>query len=286
MRSSARCKQHAFALLWIALSSAVRPPPPPELSLEGACAGVKSSESWKDPNTGSHWSYRIKVQPWTVFGRVHVDLHGYNVKVVDIYSGDVDVKAKSFWVTLHPEHLAGPDHTFQIEGEGETYAEPTLTCEGLHEVVRSRYALSSRTRTHHPCFTTPPSHRTAVPCTQHLACACVPTRCPSGHELPLAGLAVSLHLILSDRAVSFSQPMVTSAEACPLAPQFVLQSDMDELQNGRFRAYVHVQTWYAPPAGCNACDAAASACTALRVSQGATDHRHPRLRRVRHHIGR
>ena len=172
MRSSARCKQHAFALLWIALSSAVRPPPPPALNLEGACAGVKSSESWKDPKTGAHWSYRIKVQPWTVFGRVHVELHGYNVKVVDIYSGDVDVKAKSFWVTLHPEHSAGPDHTFQIEGEGETYAEPTLTCEGLHEVVRSRYALSSRT--HRPCFTTPPSHRTAVPCTPHLACACVP----------------------------------------------------------------------------------------------------------------
>ena len=152
----------------------MRPPPPPALNLEGACAGVSRSDSWKDPKTGAHWSYRIKVQPWTVFGRVHVELHGYNVKAVDIYSGDVDVKAKSFWVTLHPEHSAGPDHTFQIEGEGEIHAEPTLTCEGLHEVVRSRYALSSRTRTHHPCFTTPPSHRTAVPCTPHLACACVP----------------------------------------------------------------------------------------------------------------
>ena len=146
MRSAALCKQHTFALPWLALTlcSAVRPPPPPALDLDGACAGVKSSESWKDSKGSSHWSYRIKVQPWTVFGRVHVELHGYNVKVVDIYSGDVDEKAKSFWVSLHPEHSAGPDSTFQIEGEGESFAEPTFTCEGLHEVIRSRYALSSR----------------------------------------------------------------------------------------------------------------------------------------------
>ena len=86
-------------------------------------------------------------------------------------------------------------------------------------------------------------HAALAPNRGTLVCACVPARCPWGHELPLAGLAVSQHLILPDLAVFFSQPMVTSAEACPLAPQFVVQSDMDELQNGRFRAYVHVQTW-------------------------------------------
>ena len=195
MRSAALCKQHTFALLWLALTlcSAVRPPPPPALDLDGACAGVKSSESWKDAKGASHWSYRIKVQPWTVFGRVHVELHGYGVKVVDIYSGDVDEKAKSFWVSLHPEHSAGPDSTFQIEGEGEAYAEPTLTCEGLHEVALSRYALLSRhphthTHTHitraaprRPCTEPAPLHSALG---RRLVCQCGPLR---GHEWALPG---------------------------------------------------------------------------------------------------
>ena len=171
MRSAALCKQHTFALLWLALTvcSALRPPPPPALDLDGACAGVKSSESWKDAKGASHWSYRIKVQPWTVFGRVHVELHGYGVKVVDIYSGDVDEKAKSFWVSLHPEHSAGPDSTFQIEGEGEAYAEPTLTCEGLHEVALSHYAPSSRHPHMHIARASPrrPCTETSTPCTPH-----------------------------------------------------------------------------------------------------------------------
>ena len=169
---AALCKQEASALFWLAvtLCSAVRPPPPPALDLDGACAGVKSSESWKDKAGMAHWSYRIKVNPWTVFGRVHVELHGYNVKVVDIYSGEVDENAKSFWVSLHPEHSAGPDSTFQIEGEGDTYAEPTLTCEGLHEAIRShsaRSALSTDTRTR----TSPLPHHAALHRTGTLPCS-------------------------------------------------------------------------------------------------------------------
>ena len=152
MRRAPPCKQHASALLWltVALCSAVHPPPPPELDLDGACAGVKSSESWTDKAGKSHWSYRIKVQPWTVFGRVHVELHGYGMKVVDTYSGDVDEEAKSFWVSLHPEHSAGPDGTFQIEGVGDAFAEPTLTCEGLHEAMRLRFKPFPDAHTHAP----------------------------------------------------------------------------------------------------------------------------------------
>ena len=128
---------------------AMRPPPPPAFVLDGACAGVKSSDSWKDNSGKSHWSYRIKVQSWTVFGRVHVELHGWGMQVRDIYSGDVDEKAKSFWVTLHPEHSAGPDSTFQIEGDGEPYAHPALSCEGLHQVI----ALATRPLCiFHPCI--------------------------------------------------------------------------------------------------------------------------------------
>ena len=120
-------------LPWLALPVACgfRPPPPPQLVLDGECAGVKSSESWKTKEGEPHWSYRIKVAPWTVFGRVHVELHGWGMQATVVRGGDLDVKAKSFWVTLHPKHAAGPDDTFQIEGVGEPFAEPALSCEGL-----------------------------------------------------------------------------------------------------------------------------------------------------------
>ena len=215
MRSAALCKQHTFALPWLALTlcSAVRPPPPPALDLDGACAGVKSSESWKDSKGSSHWSYRIKVQPWTVFGRVHVELHGYGMKVVDIYSGDVDEKAKSFWVSLHPEHSAGPDSTFQIEGEGEAYAEPTLTCEGLHQVALSRYAPSSRRS--HPHITRASPRR---PCTEPAPLALrtwpapsVPVRSPSRARL---GLARGSHSCTTLRHLTVPSLLAANGHLC------------------------------------------------------------------------
>lgn len=35
----------------------------------------------------------------------------------------------------------------------------------------------------------------------------------------------------------------SSEEQCPLSPQFIVKSDMNEVRSGHFRAFVHVETW-------------------------------------------
>ncbi|KAL1514948.1 hypothetical protein AB1Y20_004024 [Prymnesium parvum] len=120
-------------LLWCVLllptASATRPPPPPAFDLAGACAGVKSSETWKDSDGNFHWSYKIKVYPWTTFGRIRVSLHGWSMALEKAYYGQVDTPGKEFDVVLHPR--PGPDDSFEIQGTGEAYAEPGLECAGL-----------------------------------------------------------------------------------------------------------------------------------------------------------
>ena len=163
------------ALLFVSLSLvlrslyATRPPPPPMLELNGACAGIKQRETWKSTTGEPHWSYRIKVQPWTVFGRVRVLLHGWDMTVTKNYSCAVDSPVgRDITAVLHPR--PGLDDTFQILGTGEPYADPDLSCEALQDVNS------------------------------------------------------------------------TDAE-CPLGPRFVVDSDWDSLQRGRFRAGVHLELW-------------------------------------------
>lgn len=60
---------------------AMRPPPPPLLEMKGACAAVKQSETWKGSNGQPNWTYRVKVAPWTLFGQVKVELHGWDMMV-------------------------------------------------------------------------------------------------------------------------------------------------------------------------------------------------------------
>lgn len=109
--------------------NAARPPPPPAVDLRGACAGVARRETWKASNGQPNWSYRIKVSPWTVFGRVHVELHGWDMVVTKNYSAAVVNPGRSFNAILHP--APGLDDTFQVQGTGEPYADPTLTCDRL-----------------------------------------------------------------------------------------------------------------------------------------------------------
>ena len=110
----------------------VRPPPPPKFELDGACAGVKQRETWKSANGQPNWTYRIKVSPWTVFGRIRVQLHGWDMTVTKNYSAAVEAAAgRDFVAVLHPQ--PGLDDTFQIQGTGEPYADPDISCEGLVE---------------------------------------------------------------------------------------------------------------------------------------------------------
>lgn len=110
----------------------VRPPPPPTFELDGACAGVKQRETWKSAKGQPNWSYRIKVSPWTVFGKIRVQLHGWDMSVSKNYSAAVAASSsRDFVAVLHPQ--PGLDNTFQIQGTGEPYADPDLSCEGLVE---------------------------------------------------------------------------------------------------------------------------------------------------------
>ena len=143
------------------------PPPPPAFALNGECAGVKQRETWKASNGQPHWSYRIKVSPWVLFGRVRVALHGWDMVVEKNYSCAVEKPGKTFTAILHPK--PGLDDTFQIMGTGEPYADPDLECEGLQE----RNATAD----------------------------------------------------------------------CPLGPRFVVESDWDSLQTGRFQASVQLNMW-------------------------------------------
>ena len=112
------------------VTRAIHPPPPPLFDLAGACAGVKTRETWKDDDGTHHWSYKIKVQPWTTFGRITVTLHGWSMKLEQTYYGHVeDTEKKAFVVLLHPR--PGPDDVFEIQGTGESYADPDVACEGL-----------------------------------------------------------------------------------------------------------------------------------------------------------
>ena len=123
----------AFLLLCtLGVASAVHPPPPPMFELDGACAGIKQRETWKSATGEPHWSYRIKVQPWTVFGRVRVVLHGWDIKLTRNFSCAVDSPSgRDITAVLHPK--PGLDDTFQILGTGEPYADPDLSCENLLE---------------------------------------------------------------------------------------------------------------------------------------------------------
>ena len=110
---------------------AARPPPPPAFDMAGRCAAVKQSETWKSSIGEPNWSYRIKVSPWTVFGRIKVELRGWDMRLVTAYSCAVETPGRDFVAVLHPQ--PGLDETFQISGTGEPYSEPSLSCEGLQQ---------------------------------------------------------------------------------------------------------------------------------------------------------
>ena len=78
----------ALVAVLLAAARGRHPPPPPAFQLEpGACAGVKTREVWTDRTGTAHWNYRIKVVPWTAFGRLTLTLHGNGMAVEAVYGG-------------------------------------------------------------------------------------------------------------------------------------------------------------------------------------------------------
>jgi hypothetical protein len=108
-----------------------------KFEMDGRCAAVVKLQKWlKEDLQGEqqgNWDYKIKVDPWTVFGQVHVRLKGKNMKVQHVYGGTAQMGSSSFTVALDPVPL-GDDNMFEISGFGEPTEDPEFTCSNLYSV--------------------------------------------------------------------------------------------------------------------------------------------------------
>ena len=109
-----------------------------KFEMDGRCAAVVKLQKWMkedlvgDGETGN-WDYKIKVDPWTVFGQVHVRLKGKKMRLEHVYGGPAPVGGSSFAVALSPVPL-GDDNLFEISGLGEPEEDPEFTCSNLLSV--------------------------------------------------------------------------------------------------------------------------------------------------------
>ena len=56
-----------------------------KIDMKGACAVVYKEQKWLAEDQLNNWDYKIRVEPWTVFGHVTVKLHGVNMEIQNIY---------------------------------------------------------------------------------------------------------------------------------------------------------------------------------------------------------
>lgn len=108
-----------------------------KFEMNGRCAAVVKEQKWlQDDLQGeslANWDYKVKVEPWTVFGQVHVHLMGSAMQVQHVYGGTAPMGGSAFTVALDPVPL-GDDSMFEISGFGTPEADPEFSCSNLHEV--------------------------------------------------------------------------------------------------------------------------------------------------------
>ena len=100
---------------------------------EGACAAIYHEQKWMDDDKLHNWDYKVIVQPWTVFGKVSVKLHGVNMKVEHVYGAAAagGLGSDHITVELNNHGNSGCEDCFEISGSGQPSASPTLSCSGL-----------------------------------------------------------------------------------------------------------------------------------------------------------
>ena len=108
-----------------------------KFEMNGRCAAVVKEQKWLQEDlhgeTLANWDYKIKVEPWTVFGQVHVRLMGSKMQVQHVYGGTAPMGGSAFTVALDPVPL-GDDSMFEISGLGIPEADPDFSCSNLHLV--------------------------------------------------------------------------------------------------------------------------------------------------------
>ena len=124
--------------LWVSIAQGKK------VDMHGECAVIVKEQQWLaedmyGENTGN-WDYKIRVEPWTLFGKVTVVLKGTDMQVNHVYGGTGELGGGSIIVNLAAVPVGG-ESVFEISGYGSPIDLPTLTCTDLYK-VRSRTMFS------------------------------------------------------------------------------------------------------------------------------------------------
>ena len=110
-----------------------------KIDMQGKCAIVIKEQKWlaedMEGEQQGNWDYKIRVEPWTLFGKVTVKLVGNGMQVAHVYGGTTeDIGESKFTVTLAAVPVGG-DSVFEISGYGEPISLQQLSCKDLLQVT-------------------------------------------------------------------------------------------------------------------------------------------------------
>lgn len=119
------------------------------VDMQGKCAVVVKEQKWlaedMEGEKQANWDYKVRVEPWTLFGKVRVDLIGKRMSVEHVYGGTTESLGRStFTVTLSAVPVGG-ESAFEISGYGEPIRLPELSCFDLHKVRPYRSPIMMHT---------------------------------------------------------------------------------------------------------------------------------------------
>eukprot|EP00324_Dicrateria_rotunda_P010950 CAMPEP_0206176530 /NCGR_PEP_ID=MMETSP1474-20131121/58382_1 /ASSEMBLY_ACC=CAM_ASM_001110 /TAXON_ID=97495 /ORGANISM="Imantonia sp., Strain RCC918" /LENGTH=355 /DNA_ID=CAMNT_0053587643 /DNA_START=105 /DNA_END=1168 /DNA_ORIENTATION=- len=106
--------------------------------MHGQCAVVVKEQKWMAEDLVGeelgNWDYKVRVEPWTLFGEVTVALKGNDMQVVDIYGGTPAKPPKNGEVVVALAAVpVGGDSMFEIHGYGVPVGDPVLSCKYLYK---------------------------------------------------------------------------------------------------------------------------------------------------------
>lgn len=127
-----------LALLWaLRVLWAVHEVCAAKFEMHGACAAVVTLQKWQEaPVDGGEpvgkWDMRVKVHPWTLFGKVHVRLRGNGLVTENVFGASADgpLGPSELTLVLSPDPVGGEDQ-FELSGSGLLVGDPALSCSDL-----------------------------------------------------------------------------------------------------------------------------------------------------------
>lgn len=105
-----------------------------KVTMNGHCAVVAQSSLYGQDGVGA-WDFKIKVEPWLVFGRVELHFNGIGLGVNAVWAASMlsaDYDADGVRVVVSLGHQPQQDQQFDISGSGMLLGSPTIIrCSGL-----------------------------------------------------------------------------------------------------------------------------------------------------------